>query len=163
MPYTVGYIGKQHENFISSSAPPEGARSAILAHVRHDMFSLLLIGILGTIRCGYSLLHVFNLDSLLCSIVQLIVLMCCPYDAPQMYYQPEMLLNSNGFDLGQRQDGTVLGDVALPPWADGSPDEFVRIMREALESEHVSNHLHEWIDLVFGFRQRGKAAEEAVN
>lgn len=33
--------------------------------------------------------------------------------------------------------------------------EFVRVMREALESEHVSAHLHAWIDLVFGCRQRG--------
>lgn len=27
---------------------------------------------------------------------------------------------------------------------------FVRILREALESEHVSSHLDEWIDLIFG-------------
>ena len=61
------------------------------------------------------------------------------------------------------QDGTALGDVELPPWAKGSPDEFVRLQREALESDHVSEHLHEWIDLIFGFKQRGKAAEAAAN
>lgn len=27
----------------------------------------------------------------------------------------------------------------------------------------MSAHLHEWIDLIFGFKQTGKAAEEAVN
>lgn len=43
----------------------------------------------------------------------------------------------------------------LPPWAHGSADEFVRIMREALESVHVSAHLHEWVDLIFGIKQRG--------
>lgn len=57
----------------------------------------------------------------------------------------------------------MLDNVQLPPWANGSPDNFVRTMREALESEQVSQHLNEWIDLVFGFKQRGKAAEEAVN
>lgn len=61
------------------------------------------------------------------------------------------------------QDGTALSDVELPPWAKGSPDEFVRLQREALESDHVSEHLHEWIDLIFGFKQRGKAAEAAAN
>jgi hypothetical protein len=35
--------------------------------------------------------------------------------------------------------------------------------RLALESEYVSAHLHEWIDLIFGFKQRGDAAIEANN
>jgi hypothetical protein len=64
---------------------------------------------------------------------------------------------------GRLQDGRGVGDVELPPWAKDSPDEFVRLHREALESDHVSEHLHEWIDLVFGYKQRGKAAEEAAN
>jgi ribosomal protein S6E (S10) len=28
-------------------------------------------------------------------------------------------------------------------------------MREALEGDHASAHLHHWIDLVFGCKQRG--------
>lgn len=49
------------------------------------------------------------------------------------------------------QDGVALGDVELPPWAHGSPDAFVRLQREALECDFVSERLHQWIDLVFGW------------
>ena len=74
----------------------------------------------------------------------------------------DFLRNVNHLDLGTKQDHTPLGDVLLPPWA-STPEEFVRINREALESDYVSAHLHEWIDLIFGFKQKGKAAVDAHN
>lgn len=40
--------------------------------------------------------------------------------------------------------------VKLPPWAE-NPVDFIHKHRMALESEHVSAHLHEWIDLIFGW------------
>eukprot|EP00002_Diphylleia_rotans_P023924 TRINITY_DN4715_c0_g1_i2.p1 TRINITY_DN4715_c0_g1~~TRINITY_DN4715_c0_g1_i2.p1 ORF type:complete len:2872 (-),score=521.03 TRINITY_DN4715_c0_g1_i2:1126-9741(-) len=81
---------------------------------------------------------------------------------PEFYYMPEFLVNMNNFDLGERQNGSRVGDVELPPWA-SSPEDFIRKNREALESDYVSNSLHHWIDLVFGYKQQGKAAEEAYN
>jgi len=48
----------------------------------------------------------------------------------------------------------VLENVELPLWADSVAD-FLRKMRAALESDYVSAHLHQWIDLVFGFKQSG--------
>lgn len=56
-----------------------------------------------------------------------------------------------------------IDSVKLPPWAKGSPHEFIRLHRLALESEYVSNNLHHWIDLIFGYKQRGPAALAAHN
>eukprot|EP00466_Bigelowiella_natans_P021044 jgi/Bigna1/37041/e_gw1.17.16.1 len=82
---------------------------------------------------------------------------------PEFYYLPDFLQNTNRFDLGVTQWKQQVHDVELPPWANNDPRRFVRIMREALESEYVSQNLHHWIDLIFGFKQQGKAAVEAQN
>ncbi|CAA0828066.1 Unknown protein [Striga hermonthica] len=82
---------------------------------------------------------------------------------PEFFYMPEFFENRFNLDLGEKQSGEKVGDVVLPPWAKGSPREFIKKHREALESDYVSEHLHHWIDLIFGYKQRGKAAEEAVN
>lgn len=66
------------------------------------------------------------------------------------------------FDLGRLQRGEAVDDVILPPWA-SSPEDFVHKHRQALESDYVSAHLHQWIDLIFGYKQKGPAAAEALN
>ena len=81
---------------------------------------------------------------------------------PELFYLPEGLHNNNGVGLGVRQDGTVLDDVKLPPWASDAND-FIAKHREALESEYVSAHLHEWVDLIFGYKQTGAPAIAALN
>ncbi|XP_048262400.1 neurobeachin isoform X13 [Bombus terrestris] len=81
---------------------------------------------------------------------------------PEFFFLPEMLVNSNRYRLGRQEDGSVVGDVELPPWA-SSPEEFIRINRMALESEFVSCQLHQWIDLIFGYKQKGPEAVRATN
>lgn len=81
---------------------------------------------------------------------------------PEFYYLPEMFVNFNDYNLGVMDDGTVVSDVELPPWARTS-EEFVRINRLALESEFVSCQLHQWIDLIFGYKQQGPEAVRALN
>nr|NP_001138159.2 rugose, isoform M [Drosophila melanogaster]ACL82891.2 rugose, isoform M [Drosophila melanogaster] len=81
---------------------------------------------------------------------------------PEWYFLPEMFYNSSGYRLGHREDGALVDDIELPPWAK-SPEEFVRINRMALESEFVSCQLHQWIDLIFGYKQRGPEAIRATN
>ncbi|KAG8098122.1 hypothetical protein GUJ93_ZPchr0013g33768 [Zizania palustris] len=92
-------------------------------------------------------------------------------DVPKFHYgshYSNRLFNSVrdtwfNLDLGEKQSGEKVGDVVLPPWAKGSYREFIRKHREALESDYVSENLHHWIDLIFGYKQRGKAAEDATN
>ncbi|KAH9254444.1 hypothetical protein BASA81_007557 [Batrachochytrium salamandrivorans] len=82
---------------------------------------------------------------------------------PEFFTSHEFLLNLNQFELGSTHRGVVVNDVELPRWALGSPLEFIRLHRKALESRQVSEHLNEWIDLVFGYKQRGREAIKAVN
>ena len=77
---------------------------------------------------------------------------------PEFYFLPDFLVNQNNFDLGKRSDG-VVNDIILPPWAK-SPYEFIYLNRKALESNYVSSMLNNWIDLMWGYKQRG---EEAIN
>jgi factor associated with neutral sphingomyelinase activation len=74
----------------------------------------------------------------------------------------EFLVNISDLDLGRRQTGEKLHDVELPPWAK-SPKDFIKKHTKALESDYVSEHLHEWIDLIFGVCQRGELAIEQDN
>ncbi|XP_015015894.2 neurobeachin-like protein 1 isoform X1 [Drosophila mojavensis] len=82
---------------------------------------------------------------------------------PEFFYFPEFLKNMNKFDLGHLQiTKEKVDDVILPAWAT-TPEEFIAIHRRALESEYVSQHLHHWIDLIFGYKQKGAKAVEALN
>lgn len=38
---------------------------------------------------------------------------------------------------GCMQDGTVLGDVQLPPWADGDPHKFILLHRQVSEHQDL--------------------------
>ena len=83
---------------------------------------------------------------------------------PEFFYLPEFLVNLNNYEFGARQTSSrSISSVELPPWAKGDPKIFIAKHREALESPHVSRNLHRWIDLVFGYKQKGEAALEAVN
>jgi hypothetical protein len=82
---------------------------------------------------------------------------------PEFFCLPEMFLNTNKFPLGSTQNGRLIDDVGLPPWAKGSAHEFVRMHRLALESDYVSQNLHHWIDLIFGYKQRGEEAKASHN
>ncbi|KAI8602080.1 hypothetical protein EDD21DRAFT_372860 [Dissophora ornata] len=83
---------------------------------------------------------------------------------PEFFYLPEFLMNTNGFNFGSLQTtGEQIDHVKMPPWAKDDPKIFIEKHREALECDYVSAHLHEWIDLIFGYKQQGPESVRAVN
>ena len=95
---------------------------------------------------------------------------------PEFFYFADFLTNKltnnsykiiqfhfrNKVDFGMTQNNKKCDNVQLPAWA-LTPQEFIYKHREALESEYVSTNLHHWIDLIFGYKQTGMKAIEAVN
>ncbi|XP_051535860.1 WD repeat-containing protein 81-like isoform X2 [Myxocyprinus asiaticus] len=53
-------------------------------------------------------------------------------------------------------------DLDVPPWCN-SYEEFIAVHRQLLESRDVSQQLHHWIDLTFGYKLSGKEAIKAKN
>ncbi|ETN77242.1 Beige/BEACH domain protein [Necator americanus] len=58
---------------------------------------------------------------------------------PEFYDDPSILVSKH----------SDMPDLELPSFV-SSPEEFIKWHREMLESDEVSRHLHEWIDLNFG-------------
>ncbi|KRX00456.1 WD40-repeat-containing domain [Pseudocohnilembus persalinus] len=82
---------------------------------------------------------------------------------PEFYQDDEgFLVNGLNLKLGYTQDQQKVDDVIFPNWAKDAK-EFLKINREALESDYVSENLHHWIDLIFGYKQRGPASIEFDN
>ena len=75
---------------------------------------------------------------------------------PEVYTIPEIYHNINNFDLGTRRNKTKVTDVECPPWSDNDPYKFLTYLNLAFESDEVSSNIGYWIDLIFGFKQRGK-------
>ncbi|XP_019171266.1 PREDICTED: protein GFS12 isoform X1 [Ipomoea nil] len=55
-----------------------------------------------------------------------------------------------------------MSDLAVPSWA-GTPEHFIKLHRNALESNRVSSQIHNWIDITFGYKMSGQAAVAAKN
>jgi hypothetical protein len=82
---------------------------------------------------------------------------------PEFYQSNgEFLINIHNIQLGKSKNCENVNDVTLPRWAK-THKNFISICRAALESEYVSSNINSWIDLIFGYQQRGKGAEANDN
>ena len=88
---------------------------------------------------------------------------------PEFFGLPEAFLNTNNCKFGRTQDGVEVSAVELPVWSrcgeNGlkSAYHFVSLHRRALECELATEGLPRWLDLVFGYKQKGTPAIEALN
>ena len=85
---------------------------------------------------------------------------------PEFYSLPEILININNLNLTQEKLNAEnkieeINDVELPPWSMNFAFNFVVELRKNLENENLP--INNWIDLIFGFKQKGEKAEEAHN
>ena len=82
---------------------------------------------------------------------------------PEFFMLPEFLMNLNHFNLGVTQQKGAIDNIVMPKWALSDPRHYTNSMRRALESDHATRNINNWIDLIFGYKQRGKNAYEATN
>ena len=80
---------------------------------------------------------------------------------PEFFYLPEMFRNINKLDMGKLESGEQVGDVLTP--CDNNPYDFIMTMRSCLENNKISYKIQDWIDLIFGYKSRGKEAEKVKN
>lgn len=77
---------------------------------------------------------------------------------PEFYSLPEFLLNINGLEFGEDQQKQKISNVKMLE----NPYSFVYNLRKFLELS-ASEMISKWIDLIFGFKQRGEKAAQFQN
>ena len=80
---------------------------------------------------------------------------------PEFFYLPEMYININDLDMGIKDDGKKVNDVLTP--CQNNPYEYTLLLRYILEKDNISYNIQNWIDLIFGYKNKGKEAELANN
>jgi hypothetical protein len=82
---------------------------------------------------------------------------------PEFFSLPEMAINLNNLDFGLTHLNERVHHVVLPKVSKDNSYLLVLQLRELLESPTVTARLHNWVDLIFGFKQSGEQAQRANN
>lgn len=141
-----------HEDYYLFSSGPVCPLNLFLWLIRIEPFTSLHIKVQGgkfdhAARIFYSIPDSFRVASSHMNDFRELI--------PEFYYFPEFLVNDDKFDLG-KLNGQPINDVELPKWANNSPFDFVYTLRKGMESEYVSSHLNQWIDLIWGIKQKAE-------
>ena len=87
---------------------------------------------------------------------------------PEFFCLPEMFYNLNNLNLGEVMDektkeNVLVNNIEMPPWAKGDAYIFIKKHRELLESVEISEKINDWFNIIFGSKQKGKAAKAIGN
>ena len=80
---------------------------------------------------------------------------------PEFFYLPELFLNINDINLGKQEDNSIVYNVITP--CEDNSYSFVEISKRIFENSRISGFLNNWVDLIFGYKSKGKEAENAKN
>jgi hypothetical protein len=125
--------------------PPYDQGSKLIHNGAHDLPDRIFFSIALMLR---------NINEETCDLRELI---------PEFFSTPEVLLNLNNTDFGINHEGQHVHHVLLPETCEGSAYRFVYFMEQLLEGSGVSLKLHNWIDLIFGYKQSGDQARKHNN
>ena len=89
---------------------------------------------------------------------------------PFLFTLPEMYININNYLFGNSNriiKGEIIqenvSDFILPNWAENDQRKFTLYLKKLLESKNVSQNLHSWIDLIFGYKMLGMDSIKSFN
>ena len=82
---------------------------------------------------------------------------------PELFNIPEIYININNLNFGINSEKKNIDNVLIPSWGKYSPRLFCKIMKKSLENQNVSININNWIDLIFGYKQKGIQAEKFYN
>ena len=80
---------------------------------------------------------------------------------PEFFYMPEMYLNINDINLGKQENNSIVYNVITP--CENNSYSFTEIMKRIFENGKISTNLNNWVDIIFGYKVKGKDAENAKN
>jgi hypothetical protein len=73
---------------------------------------------------------------------------------PEWFYFPEMLMNTNFWFYGEKNNGAIVNDIDIPEWAEKDPHKFVMLQRKFIESSTYIKNINLWVDQIFGAEQQ---------
>ena len=82
---------------------------------------------------------------------------------PSLFYFPELFIKESNIFEDNEIDKEPFTDYILPNWCKNDPRKFTLILNKILESKEVSLNLNSWIDLIFGYKQKGQNAIKSLN
>ena len=82
---------------------------------------------------------------------------------PSIFILPELYIKTEYFYDENSTFVEPINDFELPIWSKEDPRKFCLILRKMLENDKISQNLNLWIDLIFGYKQKGQNAVKALN